>query len=352
MIEPTRRALLFAGAAGGLSLAAGRAVLAQDKPPPAADKEKPDTSPGGKVLEFDFPGLLIGSAHYPGGPTGCTVFRFPERALVVADVRGGVPGTLFTDRVREMQQRLDGIAFVGGSTLGFEAVCGASERVFEERGSKTGWGDVPLVAGGCIYDFGVRKTSRFPDRALGRAAFDAAKPGRFPLGARGVGAGATCGKAVAGAQREMTGQGAAAWAGGKARVAVFTVVNAWGAIVDRAGAVVRGNKDAKTGKRLQPPDLRKTDGAAAPADDEGNTTLTLVAVNVALDGSALRQLAREVHASMARAIQPFHTLHDGDVLFATTTAAVPGSTVTPDALGSIASDCAWDAVLSSFAGRD
>src|SRR5207244_8316497 len=52
----------------------------------------------------------------------------------------------------------------------------------------------------------------------------------------------------------------------------------------------------------------------------GNTTLTVVVTDQALDARSLRQLAAQVHASMARAIQPFHALVDGDVLFAATTA--------------------------------
>ena len=55
---------------------------------------------------------------------------------------------------------------------------------------------------------------------------------------------------------------------------------------------------------------------------------------------------------MARAIQPFHTMNDGDVLFAVTTAEVEGDTLGTTALGLLASELAWDAVLSSFAGRE
>ena len=35
------------------------------------------TSPEGRVLEFDFPSLHIGTAEYDEGPTGVTVFYFP-----------------------------------------------------------------------------------------------------------------------------------------------------------------------------------------------------------------------------------------------------------------------------------
>ena len=53
----------------------------------------PVTSFSTPVIEFDFPGLEIGVAEYAEGPTGCTVFHFPNGATCVADVRGGAPGT-------------------------------------------------------------------------------------------------------------------------------------------------------------------------------------------------------------------------------------------------------------------
>ena len=50
---------------------------------------------------------------------------------------------------------------------------------------------------------------------------------------------------------------------------------------------------------------------------------------------------------MARAIQPFHALEDGDVLFAVSTGAVESELLLDTtALGIVASELAWDAVLS------
>ena len=77
----------------------------------------------------------------------------------------------------------------------------------------------------------------------------------------------------------------------------------------------------------------------------GNTTLSLVVTNAALAPDALRQLGRQVHSSLARAIQPFHTAYDGDVLFAASTGAVRDSALDPIALGVLASELAWDAAL-------
>ena len=63
--------------------------------PPTNDvvHPKPRTDlPPGRTLTFDFPGLEIGVAEYEEGPTGCTVFHFPEVASLAIDVRGGSPG--------------------------------------------------------------------------------------------------------------------------------------------------------------------------------------------------------------------------------------------------------------------
>ncbi len=87
----------------------------------------------------------------------------------------------------------------------------------------------------------------------------------------------------------------------------------------------------------------------APPTPPGNTTLTLVVTNQKLARRALQQLGRQVHASMSRAIQPFHSLVDGDVLYAATTNEVDNPQLDSVRLGVLASELAWDAVLSSVA---
>jgi 6-aminohexanoate-oligomer endohydrolase len=61
----------------------------------------------------------------------------------------------------------------------------------------------------------------------------------------------------------------------------------------------------------------------------------------------LRTLGRQVHASMARAIQPFHALVDGDVLYAVSTNQVENPAVESIGLGVVASELAWEAVLAA-----
>jgi 6-aminohexanoate-oligomer endohydrolase len=70
--------------------------------------------------------------------------------------------------------------------------------------------------------------------------------------------------------------------------------------------------------------------------------------NVAFPRELLRQLGRQVHSSMARAIQPFHTPDDGDILFTDSTGEVAAEDIDSTAVGVVASELAWDAVLACF----
>jgi L-aminopeptidase/D-esterase-like protein len=273
------------------------------------------------------------------------VFLFPSGPVASSvDIRGGSPGVSGAG-----YELVDAVCFAGGSLYGLEAAAGVAAELLARREYRTGWLEIPLVAGAIIFDWGPRDNAVYPDKELGRAAVRAARPGEFPLGSRGAGRSATAGKLFAYEEGEPAGQGAAFRQVGQTTVAVFTVVNAIGAIVDRDGNVVRGQFDRETG--LRRPLVRGVEerlaARMAVRPPPGNTTLTLVATNLRLDARQLRTLGRQVHASMARAIQPFHALEDGDVLFAVSTGAVETDPLLDTtALGVVASEVAWDAVLA------
>lgn len=306
----------------------------------------PQTEFSGPALTFDFPHLEIGVAEYAEGPTGCTVFAFDHGATAAVDIRGGAHATLYTEPLQNGEGRLDAICLAGGSFYGLEAATGVAAELLAQRGYSPHWGNIALVSGAIIYDFGPRDNAVYPDKALGRAALRAARPGVFPLGPRGAGRSATVGKWLQKPFRsESAGQGGAFRESDGVKVAVFTVVNAVGAIVDRQGRVARGSLDPRTGARA-----RVADAGLPPA---GNTTLTVVVTNQSLGGWSQRQLARHVHTSMARAIEPLHTISDGDVLYAVTTHEIPQEAgLNEYVLSALASETAWDAVLASFAPDD
>lgn len=326
----------------------------------------------GPALTFDFPGLRIGIAEYDDGPTGTTVFYFPDKVMGVVDVRGGAPGTIFTDSLRlgRRDRWLDGIVFSGGSAYGLAAATGAAAALKPQRVRDGQWRSATIFPGAIIYDiYGRRLSTVTPDEALGKAALNAAVEGRFPLGPRGAGRSAMQGFFFAdeGAGRRdwpHSGQGGAFRQIGPTKIAVFTVVNALGAVVNRQGRLVRcsyapSQKDCGTiadalVRRL--PQL----GAASAASDvsEGeatlssNTTVTLVVTNQKLEVRELQRLAVQVHGSMARGIQPYSTIEDGDVLFAVTTSEVDNPALPAMDLSTIASEVAWDAILASVPSQD
>src|SRR5262249_39290027 len=127
---------------------------------------------------------------------------------------------------------------------------GVTAELWAKRNYSTRWEDVALVSGAVIYDFTPRGNAIYPDKALGRAALQAARPDVFPLGPHGAGCSATVGKwLLAPYQHEKGGQGGAFRQIGQTKIAVFAVVNSLGAIVNRQGEVVRGHLNPKTGKR-------------------------------------------------------------------------------------------------------
>jgi L-aminopeptidase/D-esterase-like protein len=312
--------------------------------------------------------MRIGVAEYEEGPTGTTVFYFPKGVKAAVDARGGAPGTVNTDAVRLGYEAhmMQAVVFSGGSWYGLSAATGVGNELKKIHGEQ---GDHDFIAGvlaAIIYDVGGRRFTRVtPDDRLGSAAVRAAREGWFPLGARGAGRFAMQGVYFVPNTRSdgasgwpHSGQGGAFRQIGPTRIAVFTVVNALGLVVDRDGRVVRCSRNGKastcptiaslTREHLERPASPSGDaGSESPSGPSGNTTLTLVVTNQKLAYWALQRLAVQVHTSMGRAIQPFATEADGDVLYAVTTDEVENSSLSPTALGVAASEIAWDAVLSS-----
>ena len=118
------------------------------------------------------------------------------------------------------------------------------------------------------------------------------------------------------------------------KIAAFVVVNSMGAIHDRNGKVVRGNIDRATGERGPiAADAASTSSQARAVTV--NTTLSVVVTNQQLNRQEV-QVGRQVHSSMARAIQPFHTDQDGDTLFTVTTNEVRDESMNATKLATIA----------------
>lgn len=353
----SRRALIVA-ALLSIMLAAGM-TAGQDsaQPIPKVYKE-------GLSLRFDFPEMRVGIAEYDEGPTGTTVFYFPSGVKGAVDVRGGSPGTVNATILMNSDEAkmVHAVVFSGGSWYGLSAATGVANGIKELKAAE---GNVDFIAGvvaAIIYDVGGRRYSRItPDDRLGKAALRSATAGSFPLGARGAGRFAMQGVyylrgegADKFANWPHSGQGAAFRTIGPTKIGVFTVVNALGAIVDRNGRVVRCKRNSSETECSSITDKLKgvapvgSSVASKGGGPTGNTTLTLVVTNQKMPFWALQRLARQVHGSMNRAIQPFATEDDGDVLYAVTTDEVENKSLSHMDLSVLASELAWDAILSSI----
>ncbi|GLH99024.1 P1 family peptidase [Phytohabitans aurantiacus] len=296
----------------------------------------PRPSPGRAAVPFDIPGVFVGTAEYTEGPTGCTVVYVPAGARTAVDARGGAVGMTGGYEFNHA------ICLAGGSVYGLSAAAGVSAELLARRQNRTKWDELQLVSGAVVYDFSSRETAIHPDPELGRAALRNAVEGAFPVGRCGAGRSATVGK-VDNVRAEYGGQGAAFRSIGGIKVLVATVLNAVGVVVDRSGTIVRGNYHASLGSRVHPVEDY---ALSLPEPVNGNTTLTVMVTNARLTDRELNQLARQVHSSMHRGIQPFHTENDGDVLFALTTDEADLDGLKPTGLGAFASEVAWDAILS------
>ncbi len=340
-------------------LLSGCAALCLGAPSATAQQPAPLARTADAVLEFDFPGVRIGTAEDEAGPTGATVFHFPRPVMVAVDVRGGAPATINTDALRLSYDEpfVDAITFAGGSSYGLSVATGVAEALKEQREDAGALANIATVAGAIIFDLGPRRfTTVTPDAQLGRRALAAAREGLFPIGAAGAGRFATQGGYFD--ARTNSGQGAALRQAGPTKVAVFTVVNSLGHVVDRQGRVVRcAGRTPDSCGTIHDRIARKLDQhgpltAAAPRRLSGNTTVTLVLTNQKLPVWALQRLAVQVHSALGRAIQPYSTTADGDVLFAATTSEVENPKLPVQDLGLLASEAAWDAVLSTVPRLD
>lgn len=311
-------------------------------------------------LKYDWPILSVATGEYPDGPTGVTVFHFDKKVSVAIDARGGGPGTVNAEYMKLGYDvpELDTVVFAGGSWYGLEAVTAVASAL-KDDGLRDGNAfslepSVAMSVGAIIFDYGTRRLNEiYPDKRLAQATFRETKTGSFPLGATGAGRFAKTGGFFG--CNAFSGQGGAFLQIGDIKIAAFTVVNSLGVIVDRDGIVQacypgENTPDSKYAKAF----FSKFVDAKTPqhSADNGeqsskNTTISLIVVNQKLEPAILQRLAVQVHTSMGRAIQPFATIFDGDVLYAVSTNELEEQVMQPHDLGVLASEVMWDALLSA-----
>lgn len=306
---------------------------------------------GGSDAITDVAGIRVGHHTDARRPTGCTVVLAESGAVAGVDVRGAAPGTRETDLLdpSNLVDRVHAVLLSGGSAFGLDAATGVV-RWLEARGAgfAVGPATVPIVPAAVLFDLWVGDPRIRPDAQSGYAACEAAADRPPAQGSVGAGAGATVGKLFGPGRTMKGGIGTASVLVGGVTVGAIVAVNAVGDVVGPDGEVLAGAR-TEDGRGLQrtSESILAGDVASAPARGE-STTIGVVATDAVLTKAQARRIAQVSHDGLARAIDPAHTMFDGDTMFALATGAI-GRTADMTALGIAAAAATATAVLRAVA---
>lgn len=302
----------------------------------------------------DVPNLLVGHWSDPAHGTGCTVILAPGGACCGVDVRGSAPGTRETELLNPINRvdRAHGVLLSGGSAFGLGAAQGIV-RWLAERGH--GWwtpaAPVPIVPAAILYDLGFNGSTAYPTDENAYSACQAATSPETSRGSVGAGVGCTVGKllGIGNASRGGLGQASLTLPGG-AVVAALIAVNAFGDVVDaQRGELVAGARDAETGALVDSVSVaaqRFDSFNFRPPPVAQNTTIGVVATNLALNKAEATKLAQMAQSGVTRSTRPAHTAYDGDCLFALATGEQP-QPFELSLLGAVAADVISAAILDA-----
>jgi L-aminopeptidase/D-esterase-like protein len=310
--------------------------------------------PGPRNLITDVAGIAVGNADDATVRTGVTVV-LPDRPCVAAvDVRGGGTGSreLALLDPTGMVQKVDALVLSGGSAFGLDAAGGAmSWLAARDRGFPIRGGDaiVPIVPQAILFDLlngGDKRAFRdptgagLPYRHLAKAACDTAGA-HFALGNTGAGFGAKAGSLKGG-----LGSASVALANGTT-VGALAAVNSHGETTYADGTFLAW--DSAIGDEmggLAPTGQPQLLTMSEDGDPAANTTLAVVATDLALTRADAQRVAVMAQDGFARAIRPVHTPFDGDTVFVLSTGVRPlaDPAVEVARIGAAAADCVARAI--------
>ncbi len=261
----------------------------------------------------------IGSAEYEEGITGCTVLVCENGASGGVDVRGGAPGTRETDLLNPVNlvDKIHAVLLTGGSAFGLDAASGIMSYLEEKNiGFDVGVTKVPIVCGAALFDLNIGNHKIRPDKKLGYEACMNSEMNSFSNGNSGAGKGATVGKILGPEFSMKGGLGTYAIQVGDLKIGAIVAVNCLGDIFDyKDGKCIAGvlNKDKN--------EINSTEEIMISKYDErknlfnGNTTIGAIITNAKLTKSEANKVSSVAHNGYAKAINPVHTMFDGDTIF-------------------------------------
>ena len=286
-------------------------------------------------------GISVGHFTDTRRPTGCSVVLCPQGAVAGVDVRGAAPGTRETDLLEpgNLVERVHAVLLTGGSAWGLDAAAGVM-RWLDERGHGLPVGNgarVPIVPAAVLFDLHVGDARIRPDAQAGWLACEAAGA-QVAQGNVGAGAGASVGKLWGMGRAMKGGIGTAAVQVQGVTVGALVAVNAVGDVREPHSQTLLAGARSADGTRLHNTAAALLGGEQPQSVLPGtNTTIGVIATDMALDKAQAKRLAMSGHDGFARAISPVHTQTDGDTLFALATGASQAR-VHPTVLGLMASE--------------
>lgn len=295
----------------------------------------------------DVDGIKVGHFTDSRRPTGCTVILCEGGATGGVDVRGSAPGTRETDLLDPINavEKAHAIVLSGGSAFGLDTASGVM-RYLEEHdiGFDTRAAKVPIVPAAILYDLNVGDPKIRPNADSGYKACTAAKTGKIEEGTVGAGAGATIGKAGGGRpMKGGIGTASIRMANGIV-VAAIVAVNCVGNVIDpKTGKIVAGARTQDGKGFLDIIDSYRRSNSGVRGGEA--TTIGVIATNASgFTKAQMKKIAGMGHDGLARAINPAHTMGDGDTLFAISTAT---SRVAGDVtqIGALAAEAVSEAIL-------
>ena len=270
----------------------------------------------------DVTGLKVGHYTDKKAATGCTVILCETGAVAGVDVRGSAPGTRETDLLRPMNlvEKVQAVLLSGGSAFGLDAAGGVM-RYLEERGfgHETLVAKVPIVPAAIIFDLNIGSSKIRPGIEEGYQTCLTATEKEVAEGCVGAGTGATVGKILGIERATKSGLGTASCKiGDDVIVAALVVVNAIGDVIDhKTGKILAGPRNEENNGFLSTVELLTGNTPSyIKSPLPTNTTLGVVATNAKLTKEQVNKLAQMAQDGIARAINPSHTMYDGDAMFA------------------------------------
>ena len=305
-------------------------------------------------------GIKVGHFTLTERPTGCTVILVDgDGAVGGVSQRGGAPGTRETNLLDplNMVDKVNAVVLSGGSAFGLDAAQGVMRYLEEHNiGYKSAAGVVPIVPAAILFDLGFGGDPKIrPTADCGYKAASTASDGPVAEGNVGAGAGATVGKMGGvvehagyppGRRMPMkAGIGSAAISLPNGLVvAAIVAVNAVGDIIDPdTGKVVAGSRNPDNALADVRKLLRGGEIGTRPRAGE-NTTIGLVATNAKLSKNDINRVALMADDGYARAINPSHTMGDGDTVFSLATGRWTGD-ANVTLVGALAAEAMADAIV-------